>query len=298
MTWPQGVAVADPVAEGRGRWAAARITRRLSESLQDADRVITDQDFDTEFRVLRALQGAVHSPFLFARQAELPSSRTDAALVPYGSFESILAASRVAMQIILAADLVLPSRCFLVSPPPLPQAEAETHPWPFPQDGTPTLAMAGALTPVKGVDAVLNALTVLRDRHRTARLMVLGDGPDAARLQVYAAALGIEAVFLPDWLTWSAYLHRADQCLAPQFRDGLGWEVAAASACGLPVLANQLPVLAERVENFSGARLLPRPAVMDWVEALEASLVPHREAPRDSLNRGGQGWMEALGWNS
>jgi len=56
--------------------------------------------------------------------------------------------------------------------------------------GRPVVLAVGRLTPQKGFDLLLEAMTILGDREPAPLLVIAGDGPQAARLAARSAALG------------------------------------------------------------------------------------------------------------
>ena len=55
-------------------------------------------------------------------------------------------------------------------------------------EGAQVVGFAGSLKPWHGVDVLLGAATHLADRRRRLRLLIVGDGPERARLEAVAAA--------------------------------------------------------------------------------------------------------------
>ena len=60
-----------------------------------------------------------------------------------------------------------------------------------PLRGPPTVAFAGRLMPLKGVDVLLNAMTVVAQHVPDARLLLVGNGPDRPRLEALVRDLGL-----------------------------------------------------------------------------------------------------------
>ncbi|MGQ0632178.1 MAG: glycosyltransferase family 4 protein [Sporichthyaceae bacterium] len=112
----------------------------------------------------------------------------------------------------------------------------------------PVVICVSRLVRRKGQDMLIRAMPAIRARVPGAALLIVGDGPDAIRLQSLAADLGVgpHVVFagpvawadLPSW-------YGAGDVFAMPCRtrrrgldvEGLGMVYLEASACGLPVIA-------------------------------------------------------------
>ena len=70
-----------------------------------------------------------------------------------------------------------------------------------PKATPPRLLYAGNLVPNKGVDVLLRAVAVLRQRGTTCRVKILGEGPARSDLERLARALGID-----DHVEWSDFV--------------------------------------------------------------------------------------------
>jgi glycosyltransferase involved in cell wall biosynthesis len=96
----------------------------------------------------------------------------------------------------------------------------------------------------KGIDEVLELLPALRRRHPELAYLVVGEGPDRARLETKARQLG-----LADAVVFAGYVPEAEKAdhyrLADGFVlagrcEGFGIVLLEAMACGLPVVASKL----------------------------------------------------------
>jgi glycosyltransferase involved in cell wall biosynthesis len=101
----------------------------------------------------------------------------------------------------------------------------------------PTAIYAGELLPLKGIVLALRALALLPGW----RLLVVGSGPDEARLRRLAGRLGLdERVQFIGWIPRNRLLQLlrddADVFIFPSLRDQAPWVVAEARACGVPVV--------------------------------------------------------------
>ena len=267
IPWPSSINVAPPLMAGR-QWLRPR-QGTLARLMSSFDRIVSDMDLRTEFQVLECLDPSARA-YLFARQADIPGVVDVSA---YARFDGVLTISRMGYRAVFSRRPVLESRLWLL--PPL----VDWGLWraleraPIFDTAGPVLAVAGVLNATKGLDALINAVTVLRDRGRVFSLMVLGDGPDGARLRAYAQTLGIHAHFVSQPSGWGAWIKRANLLVAPQFQDGMAFDVDAALAVGTPIVATALPVIEERLPDLARDRLMKDPTVMNLVELLETPRV-------------------------
>ncbi len=107
----------------------------------------------------------------------------------------------------------------------------------------PMLVAVGRLIPQKGFDLLLQALALCQGAGRKAKLAIVGEGPERARLEALAQKLGIGgrvlfAGFIPDPAGWYAH---GDVFVLPSRWEGFGHVIVEALACGLPVIAFDCP---------------------------------------------------------
>jgi len=149
---------------------------------------------------------------------------------------------------------------------------------PFAARGAPPLVLgAGKLDPQKDFATLLRAFARLR-AGRPARLAILGDGPERARLAALARELGIERDlalpgFAPNPFAWMA---RAGAFALSSRVEGLGMVLVEALACGCPAVATDCP--SGPAEILEGGRVGPLVAVGDDA-ALAAALARTIDAP-------------------
>ncbi|WP_299410236.1 glycosyltransferase family 4 protein [uncultured Roseobacter sp.] len=120
------------------------------------------------------------------------------------------------------------------------------------------LLFVGRLAPVKGLRVLLAALTELSDLPNL-RLVLVGDGPDRARLEAAAAPLG-------DRVTFTGYLSQTEVAQAlqacdifvlPSFAEGVPVVLMEALASEKPVIATQVAGVGELVEEGQSGFLVP-----------------------------------------
>lgn len=104
---------------------------------------------------------------------------------------------------------------------------------------SPRIVFLGRLHRQKGVDVLLHA--VARLAHRDARLVLVGDGPERARLEQLAHRLGLAhrvrfLGFVPHAQV-PAVLNAVDALVLPSRYEELGTALLEGLYCGLPVVA-------------------------------------------------------------
>lgn len=267
-------ATAEPVAEFsvpvleppvRTGWGHnLQVSGVLRRAFSRYDRVVVDQTLDLEIRAILSkaalsrrgrLMMLAHVPltqYLAARgEHEIGRlRRTITGLYP--RLDRVIAVSAGVGSDLVMEFNVEKSRLSVLAPP-VPvgrlETEAKTRPgaWPFPVDQTPVIVAMGRLEHLKGIAVLIQAMKLLQDRGRPARLLVLGDGPARAELTEQARAMGLDAAF-PGWVPdVGAWLGAADIFVAPQYFDGAGWDLYAAMSVGLPVIATNAPVASEEI---------------------------------------------------
>ncbi len=107
-------------------------------------------------------------------------------------------------------------------------------------DGAFQVLTAGRLHRLKGFAIAVRAFGRFASEHPDARMLIIGKGPEEARLKRLIDELGLaHAVKIQDWLARDEVLKRMRSShvfLFPSFRDGGGAVVVEAMASGLPVI--------------------------------------------------------------
>lgn len=128
----------------------------------------------------------------------------------------------------------------------------------------------GRLIPEKGADLFVRAVAELRTANRDVRGVVVGDGPERARLKSTVASRGLEANVtftgvIDNYADVLALMKAASVFVLPSRREGFGISALEALACGTPVVTidHRQNAAAELVvDGETGAVCAPNPAAI------------------------------------
>lgn len=167
--------------------------------------------------------------------------------VAYPFFDEIIAVSNgVAND--LAAVLKIPRKHLkviynpVVTPDMLSKAREDTdHPW-FEEDSPPVILAVGRLTPAKGFPTLIRAFATVLE-NRAAKLIILGDGPDRANLQLLIQNLGITYhVDMPGFVNNPyVFFRKSTLFVLSSVWEGLPTVLIEALACGTSVISTDCP---------------------------------------------------------
>jgi glycosyltransferase involved in cell wall biosynthesis len=134
----------------------------------------------------------------------------------------------------------------------------------------------------KGIDVLVEACA---HAPRATVLVVAGDGPEHARLEVRARELGIRALFLGPREDKAELLAACDVFALASRAEGLGVAALEAMACGRAVVATRVGGLMEAVVDGRTGLLVPP----DEAGALAAALVRLHADPELRARLGAEG---------
>ncbi len=123
----------------------------------------------------------------------------------------------------------------------------------------PLVVYTGRLSPEKGVDVLVAAWPRVLARIPSARLWVLGDGAERARLGEAARRAGVaDAIALPGPIAdVSPFVRAADAAVLPSRTEGMPIALLEAMACAVPVVATAVGGSAEVLRDGVTGRLVP-----------------------------------------
>jgi glycosyltransferase involved in cell wall biosynthesis len=127
-------------------------------------------------------------------------------------------------------------------------------------------AVVGRLSVEKGLDLLLDAISLLRDRLRAAsvRVIAIGDGPLRAELESRVASEGIGDLFElrgfdPEPARW---IKSSIGVLLPSRTEGLPYTALEAMALERPLVATRVGALPQLVEDGAGVLIPPGDAAV------------------------------------
>ena len=142
----------------------------------------------------------------------------------------------------------------------------------FPSDPF-TIIMAGPLVWQQGHEEALTAVRLLADQDINYHLHIIGSGPGYERVLFTIHDLALEPqVTLHNHLLPPAMRQRfrqADLFLSGSVTDGLTYEMLAAMACGLPVVAAAAPCVTEAIQDGVEGGIVPAVAPAAMAKALQ-----------------------------
>jgi D-inositol-3-phosphate glycosyltransferase len=175
--------------------------------------------------------------------------------------------------------------------------------------GDRNILFAGRIEPLKGIDTLLRAMSILQARHpdavRNACVAIIGGDPwaddldaEMARLQSLRSALGIHdlVTFLgaKDQDVLPAYYAAAEMVVMPSHYESFGMVALEAMAMGTPVIASEVGGLAHLIQQgVNGFHVPSRDP-----EALAARMLQLLTHPtlRDELGRCARSYAQQYGW--
>ncbi|WP_321348565.1 glycosyltransferase [Halopseudomonas oceani] len=146
--------------------------------------------------------------------------------------------------------------------------------WPWPDYSVPTVIFVGRLAPVKRVDLLIEAFSKVKSS-MAARLLILGEGPEASKLKLLAREHGLTGVcsfvgHQDDALPW---IQRSDLLVLCSESEGFGLVLVEAMACGVQVVSTDCPDgPSEVLAGGRFGRLVPTNDVGSLAQAIEQSL--------------------------
>ena len=115
------------------------------------------------------------------------------------------------------------------------------------------------LSPVKGIDVLIDAAALLARRIPDFRLQIAGDGPCFHPLRQQVRGLGLESTveLLGEVKDVAGLLSRSRLFVLPSFSEGISLTLLEAMACGLPVVATRVGGVPEVAVDHETGLLVP-----------------------------------------
>lgn len=139
-----------------------------------------------------------------------------------------------------------------------------------PLSDTLKIVTAGRLTPTKGIDRLIRAISLARDRDVAVSLTVIGDGNQRKELESLTTNLNLSKQVR--FLGWIRHEEMPEQLRAAHvfaimandnFHDGLPNVVLEAMSIGRPVIISPLPAASEAVLHGENGYILTRIDALD-----------------------------------
>ncbi|MFI5179500.1 MAG: glycosyltransferase family 4 protein [Vicinamibacterales bacterium] len=146
----------------------------------------------------------------------------------------------------------------------------------------------GRLEPRKGVASLIRAMARVQARAKDVRLLIVGDGPDRARLESLTASTRVDARFtgVVDDDALPGYFQAADVFCSPATGgESFGVVLLEAMACGTPVVATAIEGYQELVGD-TGCGSLVAPGDDDALAAAILTLLQDEHARRAAAAAG------------
>lgn len=149
----------------------------------------------------------------------------------------------------------------------------------------PYLLFFGRLSVEKGVDTLLRAFdAALPSLPQDMRLVVVGDGPDAADLKTLASSLGcasrIEFAGYQTGGALQAYVERASLAIASsRWRENMPYSIVEAFAAGTPVVGTDIGGIPELVDEGKTGFICDPGDVQSMADAISRGVSAFLEQP-------------------
>ena len=124
---------------------------------------------------------------------------------------------------------------------------------------TPIVVYSGSLTPRKNVEALVEAVSLMKDRGTACHLVLVGDGGSREDIErrVYDTGLGKAVSFTGFVDDVRPYLRAADVFALPSLAEGLSNSVLEAMSVGLPCVVTSVPGNTDLVDDGRTGYLVP-----------------------------------------
>lgn len=149
--------------------------------------------------------------------------------------------------------------------------------WDIP-DAAPVMMTVARLSREKGLDVLIEAAGIVRQRHPDARFVLVGDGPLEGNLAEQIRRRGLhDTVRLAGFhADVPSVLSAADVFVLPSYMEGMPNAVLEAFAARLPVVASAVGGLAEVIEHERTGLLIP-PGDAGGLSAAVCRILDERE---------------------
>jgi len=174
---------------------------------------------------------------------------------------------------------------------PMPVTPDTFEPSPLPQDATKLILCVARFTPQKGLDYLLKACRMLKDKEIDFRAKIVGEGPLREPLQEEIIKLQLEnEVSLVDIIPQkdlNRLYAESYLCVLPSIEEGFGLVLVEAQLCKRPVIGTRSGGITDIIEDDVSGLLVPPRDHESLAQAMERILTDRQLAER--LAEGGYG---------
>lgn len=163
-----------------------------------------------------------------------------------------------------------------------------------PHDLKSDIIFVGRLLENKNVGLLIDAVKLVRRTKRDVRCIIVGDGPERAKLQAQVQKQGLENNvtffnFISDHNELYSLMKSSRMLVLPSIREGFGIVVVEANACGIPVITTSHEQNAARfliVEGENGllTGLSPRELAAKIRQILRSEMHPNKTLEERFVN--------------
>ncbi|MCQ4087039.1 glycosyltransferase family 4 protein [Saccharibacillus sp. JS10] len=143
------------------------------------------------------------------------------------------------------------------------------------ENEVPQLITVCRLVPAKGLDILLQACSILKQRQIPYVLHLIGDGPSREDLEQMASELGVydDTIFYGYTLHPEEFMPFFDIFVLPSRAEAFGSVFAEAALCGLALVGTQVGGIPEQIEHGVNGLLVPPDQAEALADALEQVIV-------------------------
>ena len=123
----------------------------------------------------------------------------------------------------------------------------------YKKESTRTVIFVGRLHPVKGIQYLIEAMTIVHQKMPDTKLIIVGDGAERSRLEKHVKELDLN-----DCIQFAGkvpqeripeFMHQADIFVLPSLSEGFPSVLLEAMASGLPVIATSVGGIPELIDE-------------------------------------------------
>jgi glycosyltransferase involved in cell wall biosynthesis len=155
------------------------------------------------------------------------------------------------------------------------------------EDDSPLIGTAGRLVPIKGLDYLLKATTIMQAEFPGMKVLIIGDGPERKNLESRTSELGIDSKVIFTGQREDVYdlICAVDLFVLPSLSEGLPIVLLEALALDVPVVVSALGGIPEVITHLSTG-LVVQPKDEQALAQACLSLLQNREQAKALAREG------------